>query len=68
MQHIVLYILFLICLAIREELVNSRAEVKSFDKSKLQHVETQEKNSLPDAKCKYSDAYFHRITIVPFVQ
>lgn len=39
--------------AIREELVNSRAEVKSFDKSKLQHVETQEKNPLPDAQCKF---------------
>ena len=39
--------------AIREELVNSRAEVKSFDKSKLQHVETKEKNPLPDAQCRF---------------
>ena len=28
--------------------------MKSFDKSKLQHVETKEKNPLPNAKCKYA--------------
>ena len=30
-----------------EETVDSRAEVKSFDQSKLKHVETEEKNPLP---------------------
>ena len=28
-------------------MTNSRAEVKSFDKSKLKHVETEEKNPTP---------------------
>ena len=32
---------------IKEEAVDSRAEVKSFDHGKLKHVETQEKNPLP---------------------
>lgn len=35
--------------AIQDELVESRAEVKSFDKSHLKHVDTIEKNPLPDA-------------------
>ncbi len=30
-----------------EETIENRAEVKSFDQSKLKHVETQEKNPLP---------------------
>ena len=30
-------------------MVGSRAEVKSFDSSKLKHVETEEKNPLPTA-------------------
>ena len=34
---------------IKEELTESRAEVKSFDSSKLKHVETEEKNPLPTA-------------------
>jgi hypothetical protein len=44
-------VLFLSCifLAIQEELVESRAEVKSFDKNSLKHVDTVEKNPLPDA-------------------
>lgn len=37
------------CLAIREEKIESRAEVKEFDKNKLNHVETVEKNQLPNA-------------------
>ena len=32
---------------IKEEAVDSRAEVKSFDHGKLKHVETEEKNPLP---------------------
>lgn len=43
--------------AIKEELVGSRVEVKSFDKSKLNHVETKEKNPLPNAECKYFRTY-----------
>ena len=34
---------------IKEESIDSRAEVKSFDHNKLKHVETQEKNQLPSA-------------------
>lgn len=34
-------------LVIDEEKADSRAEVKSFDKSKLKHVETEEKNPTP---------------------
>ena len=34
-------------LVIEEEKRNSRAEVKSFDKSTLKHVETQQKSSTP---------------------
>ena len=32
---------------IKEEAVDSRAEVKSFDHGQLKHVDTQEKNPLP---------------------
>ena len=32
---------------IEEEKADSRAEVKTFDKSKLKHVETEEKNPTP---------------------
>ena len=45
---------------IKEEAVDSRAEVKSFDHSKLKHVETQEKVTLPGAGGLYSYAYNHR--------
>ena len=34
---------------IKEEATESRAEVKSFDHSKLKHVETEEKNPLPSS-------------------
>ncbi len=34
-------------LVIHDEAVDSRVEVKSFDHSKLKHVETEEKNPLP---------------------
>ena len=34
---------------IDEEHVDSRAEVKTFDKSQLKHVETKEGNTLPGA-------------------
>ena len=34
---------------IKEEAVESRAEIKSFDQGKLKHVETEEKNPLPTA-------------------
>ena len=37
----------LFCTVIKEEVADSRAEVKSFDHGKLKHVETQEKNPLP---------------------
>ena len=37
-------------LVIEEEKADSRAEVKSFDKSKLKHVETEEKNPTPTAQ------------------
>ena len=40
---------YLSLLAIQDERVDSRAEVKSFDKSNLKHVDTVEKNPLPDA-------------------
>ena len=36
-------------LDIKEEAIDSRAEVKSFDHSKLKHVETSEKVTLPGA-------------------
>ena len=39
---------------IEEEAADSRAEVKSFDHSKLKHVETQEKVTLPGAGGLYS--------------
>ena len=44
-------------LVIKEESVDSRAEVKSFDHNKLKHVETQEKNVLPSAGGKNSLCY-----------
>ena len=34
---------------VKEEAINSRAEVKSFDHNKLKHVKTQEKVTLPGA-------------------
>ena len=37
-------------LVIEEEKSDSRAEVKSFDKSKLKHVETEEKNPTPTSQ------------------
>lgn len=37
---------------IAEEAIDSRAEVKSFDKSSLKHVETEEKKNLPTAQGK----------------
>lgn len=48
--------LVIIFLDIREEAIDSRAEVKSFDHSKLKHVETQEKNPLPTPQSMYSFA------------
>jgi len=38
---------------IKEEAADTRAEVKTFDHSKLKHVETEEKNKLPkqSGKC-----------------
>jgi hypothetical protein len=50
-------VLLLLCilLAIQDELVDSRAEVKSFDKSSLKHVDTVEKNALPDAGSMFID-------------
>lgn len=35
---------------IKEEAIDSRAEVKSFDKSHLKHVETEEKHFMPSAQ------------------
>jgi len=37
-------------LVIEEEKADSRAEVKTFDKSKLKHVETEEKNPTPTSQ------------------
>ena len=37
---------------IKEEATETRAEVKTFDHSKLKHVETQEKNALPSKSGK----------------
>ena len=37
---------------ITEEAIDSRAEVKKFDKTNLKHVETEEKTSLPTAQGK----------------
>lgn len=48
MQHVWLF------LAIQEEKIDSRAEVKEFKKDKLKHVDTLEKNSLPTAGGKFS--------------
>ena len=44
-------------LAIQDEMVDSRAEVKSFDKSNLKNVNTQEKNTLPNAGSKSAHEY-----------
>ena len=44
----------IIFLVIDEEAFDSRAEVKSFDKKSLKHVETDEKTSLPTAQGKSS--------------
>ena len=38
-------------------MVDSRAEVKSFDKSNLKNVNTQEKNTLPNAGSKSAHEY-----------
>ena len=46
----VLRFVFALVQVIDEEKVDSRAEVKSFDKSKLKHVETEEKNPTPTAQ------------------
>lgn len=44
---------------IAEEAIDSRAEVKSFDKHSLKHVETEEKTSLPTAQGKpFVPSYF----------
>lgn len=46
---------FFVCvffLVIKEEAVESRAEVKSFNKSGLKHVETEEKHFMPSAQGK----------------
>lgn len=37
---------------IKEEATETRAEVKTFDHSKLKHVETEEKNALPSKSGK----------------
>ena len=44
----------LVVLEIKEEAAETRAEVKTFDHSKLKHVEPQEKNTLPkqSGKCE----------------
>ena len=39
-------------LVIAKETIDSRAEVKKFDKTSLKHVETEEKKSLPTAQGK----------------
>ena len=40
---------FLLFADIDEEAKDSRVEVKTFDKSKLKHVDTKEENTLPGA-------------------
>ena len=40
-------IVLLLLLDIHEEAVDSRSEVKTFDRSQLKHVETKEENPLP---------------------
>ena len=44
--------LFFVLLVIKEEAVDSRAEVKSFNKSDLKHVKTEEKHFMPSAQGK----------------
>ena len=41
------FIILLLLLDIHEEAVDSRSEVKTFDRSQLKHVETKEENPLP---------------------
>lgn len=50
-------IIFVIVAVIKEESIDSRAEVKSFDHSKLKHVETQEKNPLPTPQSMLSTLF-----------
>ena len=38
---------------IKEEAIDSRVEVKTFDQSKLKHTKTEEKNTLPTAQSKF---------------
>lgn len=44
--------IIIIISVIKEEEKETRAEVKSFDKKNLKHVETQEKETLPTAQGK----------------
>lgn len=48
--HSVIMFFVSFSLVIEEEKADSRAEVKSFDKSKLKHVETEEKNPTPTSQ------------------
>ena len=45
----ILMLIFLLFVDIDEEAKDSRVEVKTFDKSKLKHVDTKEENTLPGA-------------------
>ena len=49
LREVLLFIIVLHRADIKEEAIESRAEVKSFDHSKLKHVETEEKVTLPGA-------------------
>lgn len=49
MHEVFLFIIVLHHADIKEEAIDSRAEVKSFDHSKLKHVKTEEKVTLPGA-------------------
>ena len=44
------YYYYYLFLVIKEEAIDSRAEVKSFDKTNLKHVETDEKHFMPSAQ------------------
>ena len=48
------------------EAIDSRVEVKGFDHSKLKHIDTEEKNSLPDAQSKFSASKLWSIVTCPF--
>ena len=50
--HFCQLLIFCVCFlsVIDEEKADSRAEVKSFDKSQLKHVKTEEKNPTPTAQ------------------